>query len=269
MLFKEETSSVIIIFSHMNQEILKCAQICKSISDSIELTQIVVANRISFRVRGDLKHFERVLIDLRDALMEKYPVIALSLQHHVDNYDNNHIYHQGAIDAIIENVIALEYCAQDKKKIFISHSSKDRPIISDFVDRILCLGIGIEANDIFCTSIEDMTMNNGEDIRKHIKENIQSADFSLLMISDNYKESEVCQNELGAVWAVDNNVRYFMLPNTTFDKIGWLGSPNKAEEVNNPVYLDRFQRELKEYYKLGYNPSWSRQRESFIESLRN
>lgn len=47
----------------MNQEILKCAQICKSISDSIELTQIVVANRISFRVRGDLKHFERVLID--------------------------------------------------------------------------------------------------------------------------------------------------------------------------------------------------------------
>ena len=85
MLFKEETSSVIIIFSHMNQEILKCAQICKSISDSIELTQIVVANRISFRVRGDLKHFERVLIDLKDALMEKYPVIALSLQHHVDN----------------------------------------------------------------------------------------------------------------------------------------------------------------------------------------
>ena len=268
MLFKEETSNVIIILSHMNQEILKCAQICKSISDSIELTQVVVANRISFHVSGDLKHFERVLIDLRDALMEKYPVIALSLQHHVDSYDNNHIYHQGAIDAIIENVIALEDCTQDKKKIFISHSSKDKHIVSAFVDRILCLGIGIDANDIFCTSIEEMTMDNGEDIRKHIKENIHSADFSLLMISDNYKDSEVCQNELGAVWAVDNNVRYFLLPNTKADKIGWLGSPNKAEDIDNRVYLDKFLHELKEYYKLGDNPSWSRQRELFIESLR-
>lgn len=269
MLFKEETSNTIIILSHMKQEILKCAQICKSISDSIELTQIVVANRISYRVRGDLKHFERVLIDLRDALMERYPVIASSLQYHVDSYDNNCVYHQGAIDAIIENVIALEHCAQDKKKIFISHSSNDKPIVSAFVDRILCLGIGIDANDIFCTSIEEMTMSNGEDIRKHIKENIHSADFSLLMISDNYKDSEVCQNELGAVWAVDNNVRYFLLPNTKADKIGWLGSPNKAEAINNPVYLDKFQHELKEYYKLGDNQSWSRQRELFIESLRS
>ena len=111
-------------------------------------------------------------------------------------------------------------------------------------------------------------MNNGEDIRKHIKDNIHSADFSLLMISDNYKASEVCQNELGAVWAVNNNVRYFMLPNTTFDKIGWLGSPNKAEEIDNPVYLDKFQHELKTYFNLGDNLSWSRQRELFIESIK-
>lgn len=176
----------------------------------------------------------------------------------------------GVVKGIL-NVLKKKHIdkSNNSKKIFISHSSVDKPIISNFVDRILCLGIGIEANDIFCTSIEEMTMSNGEDIRKHIKDNICSADFSLLMISDNYKNSEVCQNELGAVWAVDNNVRYLMLPNTTFDKIGWLGSPNKAEEINNPVYLDRFQRELKEYYKFGDNPSWSRQRESFIESLRS
>ena len=176
----------------------------------------------------------------------------------------------GVVKGIL-NVLKKKHIdkSNNSKKIFISHSSKDKLIISDFVDRILCLGIGIDVNEIFCTSIEEMAMSNGEDIRQHIKDNIRSVDFSLLMISDNYKDSEVCQNELGAVWAVDNNVRYFMLPNTTFDKIGWLGSPNKAEEINNPVYLDRFQRELKEYYKLGDNPSWSRQRESFIESLRN
>lgn len=203
------------------------------------------------------------------------PECALVLQAELARLKNpmNHCvnpYAFGVVKGIL-NVLKKKYIdkANGSKKIFISHSSKDKPIVSDFVDRILCLGIGIKANDIFCTSIEEMTMNNGEDIRKHIKDNIHSADFSLLMISDNYKNSEVCQNELGAVWAVDNNVRYFMLPNTTFDKIGWLGSPNKAEEISNPVYLDRFQRELKEYYKLGENPSWSRQRESFVRGIKD
>ena len=54
---------------------------------------------------------------------------------------------------------------------------------------------------------------------------------------------------------MDNNVRYFMLLNTTFDKIGWLGSPNKAEEKSNPMYLDKLQHEMKEYYKFDENPS--------------
>lgn len=202
------------------------------------------------------------------------PECALVLQTELARLKNpmNHCanpYSFGVVKGIL-NVLKKKHIdkSNNSKKIFISHSSKDKSIISDFVDRILCLGIGIEANDIFCTSIEEMTMNNGEDIRKHIKNNIHSADFSLLMISDNYKDSEVCQNELGAVWAVNNNVRYFMLPNTSFDKIGWLGSPNKAEEIANPVYLDKFQHELRGYYNLRENPSWSRQRELFIESLR-
>ena len=72
--------------------------------------------------------------------------------------------------------------------------------MKNFTNLILGLGIGIEANDVFCTSIEDMTMRNGDDIRQHIKENILSADYSFLMLSKNYQSSEICLNEMGAVW---------------------------------------------------------------------
>lgn len=41
--------------------------------------------------------------------------------------------------------------------------------MTDFVNHILCLGIGLSLEDIFCTSIEDMTMRNGEDIRRTIE----------------------------------------------------------------------------------------------------
>ena len=153
-------------------------------------------------------------------------------------------------------------------KIFVSHSSKDKEIVSEFCDRILRLGIGINANDIFCTSIEDMDIKNGEDIRNHIKRNILSADFSFLLISDNYKKSEICLNEMGAVWTNDSNVRYYLLPNTGFDKIGWLCDTKKAEQLTNEIALDKLYKELATFYKLDETfETWSKQRVTFIKNV--
>lgn len=60
-----------------------------------------------------------------------------------------------------------------QKNIFISHSSKDKAIVQLFVDDVLQLGAGIKPEQIFCTSIEDMGIKNGDDIRKHIHQNIK------------------------------------------------------------------------------------------------
>lgn len=152
--------------------------------------------------------------------------------------------------------------------IFVSHSSKDKEIVGEFCDRILRLGIGINANDIFCTSIEDMDIKNGEDIRNHIKDNILSADFSFLLISDNYKNSDICLNEMGAVWTNDGNVRYYLLPNTGFDKIGWLCDTKKAEQLTSEIALDKLYKELTTFYKLDEAfETWSKQRVTFIKNV--
>lgn len=151
------------------------------------------------------------------------------------------------------------------KRIFISHSSKDKQLVKDFVNHILCLGIGLNPDDIFCTSIEDMTMRNGEDIRKHIHDNIRSAEYSFLLISDNYKSSEVCINEMGAVWAYDANVKLYLLPNTNFDKIGWLCDTRKAEKLTDSIALDSLYKEMIEHFSLHDNfIHWSQQREMFL-----
>ena len=157
---------------------------------------------------------------------------------------------------------------QKGHKLFISHSSKDKEVVSDFCDRILRLGIGISSDDIFCTSIEDMNIKNGDEIRKHIKDNILSADFSFLLISENYKKSEICLNEMGAVWANDNNVRYYLLPNTTFNKIGWLCDTKQAEQLSEHVTLDKLYYELTNYYNIERRiETWSRQRVAFVKNI--
>lgn len=252
----------------MKKDIQNLAQICDSISSGIRVAHIVSNNRIISHVNGDIREFERTLLDLKESLLCDYPSIAISLQHHMDCFDNNFVYHKGAIDAIIENIIALEGNGHNKKKIFISHSSKDRDIVVPFINYILRLGIGLESEDIVCTSFEPTTMSNGEDIRKYIKDNIRSADFCLLMISNNYDKSGVCHNELGAAWSTDNNVRYFLLPNTTVDSVGWLGSPHKAEPLYKAETLDSFKDELVGYYQLkDKRKEWSSQRELFLQNI--
>ena len=155
------------------------------------------------------------------------------------------------------------------KKLFISHSSKDKRCVTDFVDRILCLGIGIDRDNIFCTSIEDLGIKNGEDIRRHIQDNIRSAEYSFILLSDNYKSSEICVNEMGAVWAYDANVRLYMLPNTNFDKIGWLCDTRKAQKLSDAVALDQLYKEMRSHFVITKDnfEHWSCIREEFVKSI--
>ena len=87
---------------------------------------------------------------------------------------------------------------ESHKKIFISHSSKDKQIVDIFVDKLLHLGLQIDPNDVAYTSREETGVGTGEDIRKFIKENISTCDFVFFMISENYKKSEICLNEMAA-----------------------------------------------------------------------
>ncbi len=205
--------------------------------------------------------------DTSVAIIDKYPTISYNLRHHKDCFGDEKIIHFTAAKALVDCILALEK-VQRTKRIFISHSSRDKGIIEKFTDNILQLGIGLSHEDIFCTSIEEMGIKNGDDIRHHIRENVQSADFSFLVISKNYKESEICLNEMGAVWATDNRVRYYILPDVDFKEIGWLCDAYKADKLCDSVVLDALEQELTDFYELPRKGAiWSRQRQNFMDYM--
>ena len=174
----------------------------------------------------ELTNLYHALNKLSISVKSKFPTEAQFLQAYIPALIGvSHInpYDFGGIIAIVNIVKTKCKLMNDKQRnIFISHSSKDRAIVQPFIDDILQLGIGIKPEQIFCTSIEDMGIKNGEDIRKHIHQNIKDSEFSFLLISNNYKNSEICLNEMGAVWAYDSNVKLYLLPTTSIDNIGWL-----------------------------------------------
>ncbi len=128
-------------------------------------------------------------------------------------------------------------------KIFISHSSKDIKIIDEFVKRILGNGLGFdigESNqDIFCTSIEELGIKTGLEFRKSIRENLTNANIVLIFLSENYRKSEICQNEMGAAWAFEKTLVPLIIPPMDFKNVGVL------MEVNNCVKLESENRLLK------------------------
>ena len=222
-----------------------------------------------YDINGDIKLLETNLLSLVENTKVKYPTISQLLQKHIEQYDNDKIIHLSAIEAIVDCIVSLEKKNVNSKRIFISHSSKNKDIVEKFVDFILQFGIGIKAEDIFCTSIEEMGVKNGEDIRKHIQTNIQNVDYSFLIISKKYKASEICINEMGAVWAYDNKVRLYLLPDVNFNKIGWLYDTRKAEMINSSIALDALHKEMIEYFGLPDKEIWSRQREAFLKYINN
>ena len=259
----------------MRENIYQLALRCKKIADEkIGTDKILIPYQnvlfTDYTVKGAINEFREAIENLQMAIANKYSSISIELKLHNNEYGNSDkIVHYTAMKTIVDCILSLEE-RKNAKRIFISHSSKDKDVMEKFTDYILQLGIGLSHEDIFCTSIEEMGIKNGEDIRRHIKENVQGADFSFLMISKHYKESEICLNEMGAVWAADNHVRYYLLPNVDFKEIGWLCETNKAEKLYDSVVLDALEEELTDFYGLPHKGGiWSRQRQNFVEYLTN
>ena len=154
--------------------------------------------------------------------------------------------------------------------IFISHSSKDKAIVEEFVDEILQLGMGIDGARISCTSIEEMGIPNGTKMREWIQEKIVDCKVAFLMISPNYKKSEICLNEMGAVWALEKDVKILLLPDIDYGNFGWLEEIRQAGHIESEGVLDQLFDDLKAEYGSDKKVSeWGRHKKKFLDFCKN
>lgn len=154
-------------------------------------------------------------------------------------------------------------------KIFISHSSKDKDIVTLFTEKIIIGGCGISEREVFCTSVEGLGIKTGHDFREHIKSTLLNCDFSFLLISSNYKKSEICLNEMGASWAIENlKVKPFIFPNLNFHSIGTLYEVKQASYINDSYALDDIFEELTtEYSTLKSVSRWNKAKHEYLNEL--
>ncbi len=124
-----------------------------------------------------------------------------------------------------------------KERVFISHSSKDEEFViklSQFFEML-----GIDRNDIFCSSIEGQGVKHGKKIEEAVRNEIIEDKVLVFVITNNFIKSEYCLNELGAGWILadertqNKHLFHIKLPDIKFDEIrGFIGSGDKCTELN-------------------------------------
>ena len=168
------------------------------------------------------------------------------------------------------NILSILYPLQEHGgyKIFISHSSDDETIVNAFIKDILIVGCGFRRTEIFCT-LDHTVIRTGDDFRNEIIENMKRCDYILCMISDNYRKSEVCQNELGAAWAMTGKrVLPFKFPNINFKEIGFLNVVKQTADLTDKSKLDELYDELCRFYDLPQDwRNFNQQKDDFIKMV--
>lgn len=157
------------------------------------------------------------------------------------------------------------------KRIFISHSSKNHELVELFVDNILRLGLGISYNEIFCTSIQGMGIKTGDDFVHAIKDRLNEVDVVLLILSNEYKRSEICLNEMGAAWILSKKTYIFILAPLTYSEVGFLHITDQISKINSSDDLDNFKDTVEDDLQLTKMPSaiWNKSKEDFLRAIKS
>lgn len=120
-------------------------------------------------------------------------------------------------------------------KIFISHSSNDRPFCEALVKLLEFLGLGPE--NVFCSSVEGYGIELGNDIFETLKSIFEENQIIVFFIlSRNYYQSPYSLNEMGAAWILKTEFISFLTKGFGFkDALGIVKPSNKSKPSVNPV----------------------------------
>lgn len=159
-------------------------------------------------------------------------------------------------------------------KIFISHSTDDRPIVEKFVTMLEQMGV--KQDQLFCSSVAGYGIPQGVgDLYDFIRNEMSNDNlFVIMMLSQNYYHSPACLNEMGATWVKQSTYQSILLPGFHYSEIKGAVNPRamsfRLDDKENRNYALN---ELKDRIivhlgmdDIAHNP-WERFRDKFTEEV--
>lgn len=157
-------------------------------------------------------------------------------------------------------------------KIFISHASKDVNLVRQFVE--LLYHIGIHESNIFCSSVPELSIPEGENICDYLASMFQKEKlYVIFMLSNDYYNSVMCLNEMGAAWVTKTDYTTILFPSFEYKEIKGAIDPRKISIKLDNEFAIRQLNQLKTKLQKVFNIAedsisqerWERYRNNFIQ----
>lgn len=154
-----------------------------------------------------------------------------------------------------ENVVSIEELPANISKIFISHASKDADVVEEIIEMLE--SIGIESNQIFCTSFEGYGIGLGENFLDTIKSELSSDSLVLFVLSENFYNSPVCMCEMGATWVLSKEHIPIVVPPLSYDDIKGVFPLSQGFILTDPLKLNSFKEKIESTFNVSNPLSFS------------
>lgn len=155
-------------------------------------------------------------------------------------------------------------------KIFISHASKDSEVVEEVIE--ILESIGLESNQIFCTSFDGYGIEFGENFLDSIKNELSSDSLVIFILSKSFYESPVCLCEMGATWVLAKEHIPVLVPPLDFKDIKGVIPLSQGFKINDPLKLNLFKEKIEGTFAIGNKLSastWERKRDRILSRINN
>lgn len=160
------------------------------------------------------------------------------------------------------------------KKIFISHSTNDK----EFVDKLVVLleRMGVKQPQLFCSSISGYGIPQGSgDLYNYIRNQMSNDNlFVIIMLSENYYNSPVCLNEMGAAWIKQSAYQGILLPGFDYPDIKGAINPRDicfqlSDKENRKAAMNEFKNRIISHLEMEEidQTRWERFRDTFFDEI--
>lgn len=160
-------------------------------------------------------------------------------------------------------------------KLFISHSSKDKPYLEALAEMLE--DIGMPDGSFVCTSVPGHGIPGGAKIFDWLRDQFLTCDLRVLFaLSHNYYDSAASLNEMGAAWVTKSTDTLLLLPGFGFSNIQGCIDPREMG-ISFGMAEDELKHRLNELkdtlivehqLPMISQARWERHRDKFIRTVR-
>jgi hypothetical protein len=152
-------------------------------------------------------------------------------------------------------------------KVFISHAELDKQLADALTD-LLLVGVGLQQDQIFCTSLAGLGIPAGQDFKKTIGERLRGAPYVIALLTPNYYASAFCLCEAGATWILSKEFIPFTTPLAGFDQLKAVLIGTQALRLNEETALDEMRQSLEPLLaKRSSDARWTVKKKEFLDKL--